>query len=484
MKKFFLTIIFLISFCQVGYCTLSQYTVWEVRTSGASTNGGGFNSSQTNAGTDYSQQDSAQLSLTDLAMTTGGTTLTSSIGGFTAAMVGNIIQISSGTNFTAGFYEITAYTDTNTVTLDRDATNGSNGSSGVGAIGGAVDHPDTISSALVNDNSVYVKSGNYQPVGENDYVLSLAGLGSMRIIFIGYDTSRTATPTGSNRPVFDANSSVSNALKLNGERYAFKNFIFQNATGDGVSGVNKKHYYVNCRSTGNGGKGFSAATDQFFVNVEADSNTGDGIGTSYGTTTVLNSYIHDNGGDGFGDVGAPLILINSIVDTNSAKGIYGNWVNANVLVINSIFYNNTGDSIWQNGNGSQVWNAVYNTSFHTNASAYYIWNETGARIADALNNNYYNNTAITVGNSFAANAYSIGVINNEFIAEGQVTSDPSFTTPASGDFTVSSGSSLIDAGTDISDFTSITTPFSVNIGLDQGDYVVSGGGTTSYGFSN
>ena len=81
---------------------LAATTVWEVRSTGNDNNGGGYN---TAAGTtDYSQQNSPQLGLTDLATPgAGSTTLTSAVGGFTAAMVGNIIQILSGTNFTAGF---------------------------------------------------------------------------------------------------------------------------------------------------------------------------------------------------------------------------------------------------------------------------------------------------------------------------------------------------------------------------------------------
>lgn len=83
--------------------------------------------------TDYTD-DVVYLNLSDLAMTAGGTTLTSATGGFTAAMVGKFIQIISGTNFKIGSYYISARTDTNTVTIDRDATTGSNGSVGVGYI--------------------------------------------------------------------------------------------------------------------------------------------------------------------------------------------------------------------------------------------------------------------------------------------------------------------------------------------------------------
>ena len=53
---------------------LSTGIVWEVRTTGALDNGGGFNPAS--SGVDYSQQNSAELSLTD-GDCDGSTTLTS-----------------------------------------------------------------------------------------------------------------------------------------------------------------------------------------------------------------------------------------------------------------------------------------------------------------------------------------------------------------------------------------------------------------------
>ena len=113
---------------------LSATIIWEVQNGGSDTNGGGYKS---DAGTtDYSRQPAAQLALSDVACTTGGVVVTSVTGGFTAAMVGNVCYI-SGANFTTGWYEITAHTDSNTIEVDRDPTNGSDGSSGTLNVGGA-----------------------------------------------------------------------------------------------------------------------------------------------------------------------------------------------------------------------------------------------------------------------------------------------------------------------------------------------------------
>lgn len=117
---------------------LTNYVNWYVRAGGNAANGGGWDSTISGAGTNYCDQDSHQLSLSDLATPgMGSTTLTSSTGGFTSAMIGNCIRISSGTNFTAGYYFVVGYSNSNTVTLDRTPTGVLAGSSGVGRLGGA-----------------------------------------------------------------------------------------------------------------------------------------------------------------------------------------------------------------------------------------------------------------------------------------------------------------------------------------------------------
>jgi len=75
-----------------------------------------------------------QLFITDgVTSGIGVTTLTSATGGFIAGMVNQKIRLHTGTNLTRGVYEITAHTDTNTVTLDAapdDGVGGLTGASG------------------------------------------------------------------------------------------------------------------------------------------------------------------------------------------------------------------------------------------------------------------------------------------------------------------------------------------------------------------
>jgi len=153
-----------------SYAAGTADDVWEFRpTAGDSEAGGGYDSS---AGTtDYSNQDSAQLQLTDLATPgAASTTLTSVTGGFTDAMVGNYIQIRSGTNFQTGFYRVTVRTDTNTVTLDRTASSGGAGSGGAGDLGGAL---DILTDAFIEDATVFVAGAKIYI--KNDGSMTLAG---------------------------------------------------------------------------------------------------------------------------------------------------------------------------------------------------------------------------------------------------------------------------------------------------------------------
>src|SRR6476661_4844198 len=121
--------------------SLSAATVWEVRPAGSGAsdnNGGGFVAGA--SGTDFSQQDAAAYSGTNLAIDAAtNTKVTSATHNFVAADVGNLLQITAGAGFTTGFYQIVSVAS-NAATLDRSAgTLGSTG--GTFAVGGALASP-------------------------------------------------------------------------------------------------------------------------------------------------------------------------------------------------------------------------------------------------------------------------------------------------------------------------------------------------------
>lgn len=171
---------------------ISAGAIWRVRIGGSNTLCSGlFDPTVSGAGTDYTEQDAAQLALTDLASSTPYTTITSTTGGFTAAMVGNGIYIASGTGFTAGRYVITAYTNTNTVTV-HTACAASAASGGVAKVGGALAGFEVITTSApyssVAGNTVYIRGqGSNDPV-DIDYTPALLGINvGNGLRYIGYN---------------------------------------------------------------------------------------------------------------------------------------------------------------------------------------------------------------------------------------------------------------------------------------------------------
>lgn len=290
----------------------------EVRTGGNDDNGGGF--IQGASGTDYSQQTTAQLTLTDLATSgTTVTTLTSATGGFTSAMVGNIIQLTAGTNLTTGFYQITAYTDTNTVTLDRAPDNGVGGVSGAtGRVGGCLASLGAAARLLATNgastwkgNRVYAASGTYTLTTASSATNGgpMTGVGSSTMVdWIGYNTTRgdlDGHHDMSNNPYIDAgavtgvtfidNTSCGAGDNDNG---TIRNFTFDgndNTTTNGGNCLDASHSYLRATQMSTDGFGSNNQTASIFVNCVAD-NCGN-IG--FHDVTTVNCVAHDNGSHGF-----------------------------------------------------------------------------------------------------------------------------------------------------------------------------------------
>lgn len=299
--------------------------VWEVRTTGDDTNGGGYKSS---AGTtDYSQQNAAELTLTDCATSgTGSTTLTSASGGFTAAMVGNVICLSAGTNLKTGWYEITGHTDSNTVTLDRAPNNSSGGvSSATGKVGGCLASPGVMSTVgnvfprITLKNKCYIKSGTYQisttAAGSNGKV-NVDG-----ITFIGYQNTRDDLVNGgefsSARPLLQATVSSCNFI-LNGQ----STYSYIRIDGGGPT------LTVN--------RGSTASINAYVeaINVDQGFSASQGIctgcfasgyGTGVGFTVRSTSHCAaTNFQDGFGNLTVGLSYSHCVAYNNSRYGFYGN----------------------------------------------------------------------------------------------------------------------------------------------------------------
>src|SRR5580700_4628284 len=149
---------------------------FDVQTSGSDTNNSGaFNPSGTSCGTDYSQQNSPQISYTDLVVTTT-TTYTSVLNAVTSAVTCNTINVVSGTGCTVGLFYISSETGgtPNFATVDRSL--GTAASVCTAYLGGANATPCSSYSSgncqagamtfAVAGNTINIKAGTYtMPTG-------------------------------------------------------------------------------------------------------------------------------------------------------------------------------------------------------------------------------------------------------------------------------------------------------------------------------
>lgn len=225
---------------------LAATMVWEVRR--GKSGSGGFVPG--GSGSDYSQQDSPQISDPSDWETKGGTYnklySSSQNANLVAALVDNTIKIAgdggSGA-FTAGTYQITGSGNDaggNYITLDRNCATG-NAADGNGVIGGAADIED-IDSKVVAGNHVYIKydATDYAPSGTVSFTAN--GSVSVDTIIEGYETTRGDAPGPSgNRPVF---ACAGNYFGL-ASYYLVKNIEFETTGASyalyGVNGITLKN---------------------------------------------------------------------------------------------------------------------------------------------------------------------------------------------------------------------------------------------------
>lgn len=275
---------------------LSSATVWECRTTGSDLNGGGFRAGA--SGTDYSQQDAPQLILADCDAS-GTTNLHSAVGGFTAAMVGNLVQLSGGT-LTAGFYEIKAFVDANNLTIDRSP---GTGSGTAGRVGGALATLGKLAGAMIGSNKAFVRgSGTYASTASITFAASATPTNSVppnRLI--GYGSVR-----GDNGQVTLQVQSGANVTALN---FTGSGWIIEGLNVDcnglsGSIGIGLGGPYSDCRrcrvinfaATGIAANvGDSAISDCEITGGKAG---GVGISTTSANVKILRNYVHDNQGVG------------------------------------------------------------------------------------------------------------------------------------------------------------------------------------------
>lgn len=303
---------------------LPATSVFEIHQAGSDANGGGFSSGGT--GTDYSQQDAAQFSGTNLA-SDGSGNVSSVTHNFVSTDVDNFLNITAGTGLTVGVYRIISVA-ANKATLDR--TPGASGSAGTWAVGGAF---ATIGKALalmiLNGMTCYVKySATAYSISTGLTIGTGTSFGTSTNI-IGYTTTRgdIQSPAdivgGLTRPIVKATAAIV-GMTLSG------------------AGVSVQHIEFDGNSTGTQGMVISGTYHNSFVNCRAHHWTTEGYkeaGTA-GNAILMCEIDHCAGANGAVYVGSGSVYYCSVHE-NTVPGIY---LLAFGTCIENLVYSNTGAS--------------------------------------------------------------------------------------------------------------------------------------------
>lgn len=317
--------------------TISGDCVWECRATATAgnVNGGGFVTGA--SGIDYSLQDAAQYALT--GVTTSGAGAVFLTASAASDMVGNIARVVSGTNFTAGWYEIISVSVGVSVTVDRNLSTGT-GSNGVINIGGAISLGSTQDDEFFESpepgNTVWIRGGTYS-LGETVNIAK-AGGAQNPIKIIGYASTRGDNPTGANRPLITngtqtwtlgPNWNMSN-IRVTGAG----NPMVVAGTGDQIVNC---YFYNNQTATGR--NAITLGSESIAINCEAISLRGRGFQLG-NDATMIGCFAHDS------DIGvlnlatsATGAMINCILSSNvtSAFNAFGSWT-ANGLMYGCTLY--------------------------------------------------------------------------------------------------------------------------------------------------
>jgi hypothetical protein len=365
-------------------------------------------------------------------------------------MVGNIAHVVSGTNFTAGFYEITSVSVGVSVTCDANICTGI-GASGVINIGGALATIGKIGSASANQgamagNLLCVKSGSYTMTTTTD-TFATSGTTTSPIRICGYASTRPTVSThgdynlgrtNGNGPLVVTNyptisyttgtlsitgnfiiveglqisganvTSSGGVVKTSGtDVYLKRCYVFNSGTNSlssAVTPTGARDGVIDCDVSLTGASGGSAAIDSQSGNARIIGNRikgGPAIGVrnNGGTSTVVAfNTIYASTGNAIQTAGtgaAGVYLYNTIVG-GGADGI--NIITGTTttsLIIGNMITDNTGDGIDMVSSANAAFTS--NNRFRDNASTY---NNAG----DWITSTKYDDVTSGVGTSDYVNA--------------------------------------------------------------------------------
>ncbi len=415
-------------------------TQWWVRNDGNDANGGSYDAGIAGAATNYCDQAAAQASWTSaLTLSAGTLTDTGSSGLFTAAMIGNAVQVAG-----QGYYWITARTNSNVVTVTPGTGSTTSFTTQSGKLGGAFRNPKNLSNggsvtapttttALVPGNTVNVRASGSGSVGSPDY--TQAGYGS----YSSGDTTNGYITWQAYNGTFYMSGDGLMWYNFSNHKWIGGYFVVTGASngGFGIFGSMTASVLVNCTIDGNnqavaGFCGTSAtATGGGLIGCELK-----GGGTSslsgfapgnYGCF-AKNCNIHGWGAWGIQGTGTGLQLSSCAIWNNVSGGVQLVTTSTVVTSVDgcTIDGNTTGPGIQITTTIAATWSSIVNNNI-TNNGTYGIDVAAGtattnnAAILFADYNNVYNNSTSNYHN-LSAGAHDLSV-------------DPNYTNASTGHFT-------------------------------------------------
>lgn len=436
---------------------ISAATVWEVRTTGLSTNGGGWVAGA--SGTDWTQQDACKYSLTGLTSAGAGNIVLTALAA--SDWVGNIWHQNTGTNFNAGFYEITSVSAGVSATLSTSQA-GASVSTGVGAsgtacIGGAYKFGTSVdatwSAGVSPGNTTWIQAGSYTL---NTAFATTDSSATHQSFITGYNATRGDNPTGASRPSINL-AGTSNDL---GSFSVISNLIFT-GTASAMMASDGSNVWYNIKSTNTSAtsarNALSPGAGDTIINSELVSQAGRGL-TFAGDVFLIGNYIHDSptciNSTSTGD---DVLILNNVLAGCPTAAINLGGANTSISLIagNTIYGSERKDGTGvtvatSNANAKTINNIFYGLA--TGVSA------TTANTASYSNWNDFNN--VTTPRTNWSTGASDFATNPGFI---------STTTTVSGTAGVVSGSTLTDSGASYANV------------VDNRDYlvIISGTGVTN-----
>lgn len=401
---------------------VSANTVWEVRASGAFNNGGGFVTGA--SGTDFSQQDSAQYALTGLI--SSGASAVIPTASAAADMVGNLAHVISGTNATAGFYEILSVNVGVDITVDRNWCTGVV-ASGVVNIGGATNLNSAsitqMTSAAVAGNTVWIKSGAY--TAGNQLTFS-SGTAALPMRFLGYTSARGDACNGANRPSIDM---AANYFQTGNNNLIANIQLTANASSSRALAVTQNACAVNCKITCN----TSTSTNRAILPSNISAVIGceiicpNAIGIEQAGNNCLIDGCYFNGclkGVTNSFTSQTMTITNCIFNgCGTAIEMTGVYI-GQALVSRNTFYGGSSPT----GVGLSITNASANAACISVIGNIFSNLTTGITHASGSNTNGNSDYNVFYGNTTARTNWPTGLY--------ELTSNPSFVNPSGGDFSV------------------------------------------------